>query len=965
MKKIFVFILIAFCYAVINAASQQPGERYLEIRGRAELDMQPLNGATVTLYEGNSVVKTAHTGSDGMFDFKLEINKYYVVEVGKKNYISKRLAFDTKLPDEEAGIWVREFAIGVVKNCEGVDYSELSEPVDIIRFNNKKRDFESDRTYLSKMRSKIDNILIENDNCVSDKYNKLLKEADRLFNQKSYDQAKEKYAAASELFPNEEYPGKKLDEIAQMQAKQENIENLYDRTIGEAEALMAQNKPEEALMKYKGAMTLKPQEPLPRQKVNEIEALIAKKQAEQQSQSAQEARYNNLITRANTEMNNKNYEAAKQLYQSALQLKPGDQSLGIKISQLDNLMAEQANRLSDQKAKDGAYNNAIAAADNLYQIKDYKGAAEAYNKALMIKPDELYPKQRISQIDNTLAANEAQKHRETEAGYQTALTAAEKSVAAKDYQTALGYYQQALQFKPDDQALKSKVAETERLISQENLKKQRQESIQVQYQAAIQKADQLLAAKNLAGAKSAYQEAQGIIPDEPYPAQQIREIERQIMAEQSKKQQQIQEEYQNAVATGNALIVQKQYQQARESFQKALGFKPDDVIAKNKILEIDNLIKQEEAKSAALQAKKNQYDGLIAKADNLYKSKNYTEAKIEYRKALQIMPDQSYPGQKIAEIDRIMAEQQKLAAEQQAKENAYRLTISKADDLFNGKQYDLSKAEYNNALSIKPGEIYPKNRITEIDNLVAREQQARTREENYTGTIAEADRLFGAKSYDEAKTAYTKALSIKPNEVYPRSQISKIDNLLAEAQKQRSQQLAIQKQYDSYIAQADKLFAAKNYPQAKDLYQKALDIKPEEEYPKSRIARIDEIYALVAEQKRKQSESSGTSVQKPATGKKIAPAELKFRNESEREQYFANLRKEYPEGVTAEVYKEQYKITTRYIIIRGNEVKELREIHYLTYGGRQHSMNGNPITQMYYESQIKPRSGEYFKKIEY
>jgi tetratricopeptide (TPR) repeat protein len=1157
MKKTSIVLSIACLCAVLSVFSQE-SERYLEIRGRAELDMQPLNGATATLYEGNTVAKTARTGSDGMFSFKLEMNKYYVVEVGKTNYISKRLAFDTSLPDEETGVWVREFAISVVKNCEGVDYSALKDPVDVIKFNTKSKDFDSDRAYLSRMRSKLENIMIANENCVSDKYNQMIKEADRLYDQKSYEEAKEKYAAASELFQNEEYPRNKLNEISQLQAKQENIDALYNKTIGEAEALMAQNKPEEALLKYKGAMTLKPQESLPRQKAGEIETLLAKNQAAQQTAAAQEAQYNNALARANTEMVNKNYEGAKQLYQSALQLKPGDQSVAAKIAQLDNLIAEQSKNLANQKATDEAYKTAIAQAeqqyaaknyegakefyqkaaaikpgdpypankmteidrisqeeklsaeraraaetekqyqaalvqaDNLFKNKDYQGAIEAYNRALSMKPNELYPKQRISQINNTVAAEEARKQRETDAGYQTALAAAEKSFAAKDYPAAKGYYQQALQFKPDDEALKSKIAEMERLTAEEAQKKQQQEETGKRYLAAVQKADQLFAAKNLDAAKSAYQEAQSIKPDEPYPLQRIQEIDRQrlaeqskkqqqimegyqnavnagnamlaqkqypsaresfqkaltfkpddvfaknrlveidnlirqeqeqqaaiqarrteyntviakadglfaskdyisakseyqralqvlpeeqypgqriqeidrlLMAEQSKKQQQIMEGYQNAVNAGNAMLAQKQYPSARESFQKALTFKPDDVFAKNRLVEIDNLIRQEQARVAAEQAKQKQYDEFIARADGLYNSKSYTDAKAEYLKALQVMPDQTYPGQKIAEIDRIVAEQQRLMAEQQAKDNAYTVSISRANDLFSKKQYELAKSEFNNALSIKPTEVYPKNRIAEIENLMLQQQQAQTRDENYKNAIAEADRLFGEKNYASAKSSYSRALGIKPNEAYPKTQISKIDNLVAETEKLKQQELARQQQYDSYISQADKLFAANNYPQSKELYQKALDLKPDEEYPRARIARIDELYALVAEQQKKQSNVSATSTQKPASSsKKIVPAELIFKNDNERDLYLASLRKEYPEGVTAEVYKEQYKVTTRYVIIRGNEVKEFREIHYLTYGGKQHSMNGKPITQMYFESQVKPREGEYYKKFEY
>ena len=1031
MKKTIVILIIAYLCSAFFASSQE-GERYVEIRGRAELDMKPLNGATVKLYEGNSVKKTARTGSDGMFNFKLEVNKYYIVEVGKSKYISKRLAFDTKLPDDVTGVWVREFAISVVKNCEGVDYSPLKDPVDVIKFNEKRKDFESDRAYLTRMRSKLENIMIANENCVSDKYNQLVKEADRLFKQKSFDEAKEKYAAASELFQDEEYPKNRLEEIRQQQAKQENIEDLYNRTIGEAEALMAQNKPEEALLKFKGAMTLKPQESLPRQKVSEIETLLAKNQAAQQETAAQEARYNNMITRANTEMTNHNYEGAKQLYQSALQLKPGDPSVTSKIAQLDNLIAEQVKNLASQRATDDAYKTAIAQAeqqyaeknydaarelfqkaatfkpgdpypankmaeinrivqaeklsaqrakaaeteqqyqtalvqgDNLFRNKDLQGALEAYNMALSFKPDELYPKQQISKINNTITAEEARKQREINAGYQTALAAAERSLATKDYQTAKSYYQQALQFKPEEEALRGKIAEMERLIAMDAQQKQQQEEINQRYLVEIQKADQLFTSKNLDAAKSAYQEAKSIKPGEQYPLQRIQEIDRQILAEQSRKQQQIAEGYQNAVNAGNSLLAQKQYRSARESFQKALTFKPDDVFAKNKVMEIDNLIRQEQARVAANQERQRQYDEIIARADGLYNSKSYTGAKTEYQKALQVMPNQTYPGQRIAEIDRVLAEQQRLMAEQQSKDNAYRLSVSKADDLFGQRQYELAKSEYNNALSIKPAEVYPKNRITEIDNLIVRQQQALTREENYKNTLAEADRLFSEKNYTAAKSSYNRALGIKPNEVYPKTQISKIDNLVAEAQKVRQQELARQQQYDSYISQADKLFDAKSYLQAKELYQKALGIKPDEQHPQARIARINEIYALIAEQQKRQSGLASSSAQKPAsTSKKIVPAELNFKNDSERDNYLTGLRNEYPEGVTAEVYKEKYKVTTRYVIIRGNEVKELREIHMLTYGGKQHSMNGKPITQMYFDSQVKPRGGEYFKKFEY
>jgi len=40
----------------------------------------------------------------------------------------------------------------------------------------------------------------------------------------------------------------------------------------------------------------------------------------------------------------------------------------------------------------------------------------------------------------------------------------------------------------------------------------------------------------------------------------------------------------------------------------------------------------------------------------------------------------------------------------------------------------LAKAGYNNALTIKPAEGYPKNRIAEIDKLIIQQQQALSKE---------------------------------------------------------------------------------------------------------------------------------------------------------------------------------------------------------------------------------------------
>jgi len=91
--------------------------------------------------------------------------------------------------------------------------------------------------------------------------------------------------------------------------------------------------------------------------------------------------------------------------------------------------------------------------------------------------------------------------------------------------------------------------------------------------------------------------------------------------------------------------------------------------------------------------------------------------------------------------------------------------------------------------------------------------------------------------------------------------------------------------------------------------------------------------------------------------------DLNFKNESERQLYLDELKNKYPSGITLEKYKEQFKETNRYIIIRDNAAQEFRHIRFTTYDGAQYSGNGKPITQQYFLSQTRVRQGETFKEI--
>lgn len=102
----------------------------------------------------------------------------------------------------------------------------------------------------------------------------------------------------------------------------------------------------------------------------------------------------------------------------------------------------------------------------------------------------------------------------------------------------------------------------------------------------------------------------------------------------------------------------------------------------------------------------------------------------------------------------------------------------------------------------------------------------------YNKEIKTADSLFTLKQFDEAKKYYVKALNIKKGEKYPTEQIAKIDIEVTNIK---------EKNYKSLITKADELFTNKQYKKAKELYLEASDIKPTDDYLKTRVNEINQL----------------------------------------------------------------------------------------------------------------------------
>ncbi|MFV0521021.1 MAG: hypothetical protein ACK5MI_01135 [Mangrovibacterium sp.] len=225
-------------------------------------------------------------------------------------------------------------------------------------------------------------------------------------------------------------------------------------------------------------------------------------------------------------------------------------------------------------------------------------------------------------------------------------------------------------------------------------------------------------------------------------------------------------------------------------------------------------------------SKDEQYKQLIDEANLAYNRSAYTEAIESYQKAHQLLPENSFPIDRIAEIEMIMF----MLAKQQAIDDKYKLIIAKADDSFKVKQYAEAIALYQEALIVKPNDDYANKQIEESSKFISK-QEIQTQ---YLELIAIGDSAFLNENFDDAKQAYKQATSLKHEEEYPYKKLAEINAL--ENEQMRLDNL--EKSYLSALNDGDLLFNNQSYEDAISLYKKALEYKADDVVVKRKITEV-------------------------------------------------------------------------------------------------------------------------------
>ena len=898
MRKIITYKLISFaivCCCMLQSHVLK-AQWLLDLAGtvKKEETKKRMAGATITIKRNGSLFKTITPEDNGRFEAELPSDAIYIVEFSKPGHITKRIEINTRnVPPDDAtyGLDFAGFEVSLFEEIDGLDVSILNQPIAKIAFDPEIGYMNYDAKYTKSIKKELERLKeelaerlkqLEAERKAKQKdYDAAISAGDKAFNVEKWAEAKPHYDKAAAIFPKETYPPEQLAEIKAQLDKNAAADKAYTEAIAKADKAFTDRDWENATSAYQSALTIKEDEQYPKDKLKEIETIVANEEKVNQE-------YNEAIASADGAFSDKDFDKAKENYTKAAGLKSYEQYPKDKLKEIDDILADLA-----QKEK--GYNDAIAEADNQFNGKEYGKAIENYNKALGFKPEEEYPRDKIVKAKELLAGLKQLKE-----DYDKFIADGDGALSSKDYDAAKSNYQEALDLFSNEQYPKDKLAEIESIVAAA-------EKLEADYNAAIVVGDKAFGKEQYEASITAFEKATALKPDEQYPKDKLEEIKALMEELAAKKaeeeaamlaQKEIDDKYNAFVQSGDNSFTSKDYANAVQNYESAIEVKSEEQYPKDKLEEIEEILaelerkKEEDAASALAQKELDaKYNEFITAADKAFNDKSYDDATENYTEATDVKPEEQYPKDKIKEIEDLLAalekkkEEDELAAESERKKREYyEALIAEADGELTSENYTEAKEKYNQALGVISGEQYPKDKIKEIEDILAKIEADKANanlaqkqlDDKYNKLIIEADNAFGSEDYEKAKIKYKAALNVKNEEDYPQDQINKINELLDEIARKETEIMLTnnalkqkQEQYEAFVKLADSDFAGKRYEKAISNYEQALGIMPDKVYPNEKIDEIRKILADIAEKEKNDKDAASAEKEKRASYEKL------------------------------------------------------------------------------------------------
>ena len=238
------------------------------------------------------------------------------------------------------------------------------------------------------------------------------------------------------------------------------------------------------------------------------------------------------------------------------------------------------------------------------------------------------------------------------------------------------------------------------------------------------------------------------------------------------------------------------------------------------------------------------YKTYIKQADMALEASDYKKALELYEKANQAKPEYNYPAFKINEIKKILetgSDPKAKTSTQTMSGNAmYKSLLAKADYEYNNQDFGTALLHYDKATKTRPEYSYAYDKMEEINNILKASPETKTK--IFESTIQNAESLYEQKNFQQAKSEYEKAALIDTSAQLPKEKLQQISSVYTDPEDMSNFKLAVANG-DKALASSDFDHAAMFYeaarqmhPKAKFVNEKITDTKQQQIAYKAKIA---------------------------------------------------------------------------------------------------------------------------------
>ena len=602
--------------------------------------------------------------------------------------------------------------------------------------------------------------------------------------------------------------------------------------------------------------------------------------------------FEDFVRKGDRAKSEKAWQNAIDFYESALSLFPDEQEV---IGKRDQAQAalDEANAAN---ASSAAFQELLDAGDSALSKDDLESARQAFTDAQNMRPDAREPQEGLARVGDRAAVLEASSESDVE--YQERIEDADKYFEREQYDRAIDLYAEASSLKPDELYPQNRIEEAEARVA--SLASQAADIVErtIEYEALIDEANQLFRDDDYESALIKYEAAGQLLPAERYWQQRAtasRERWEEQKADQANRAAREQAAIERAAASAalkekrreydaindeaDVLFRNDDYEAAVLKYEAALAVLPEERYPQQRITEARKRINEAAGLSDSEQAAAEVASDNTQDSDDGVEIEEVNDRESE-REAARAAADAERDLRQVAESE--------ARAEAQATEVEYDALIASADDAFDASNWSESRRSYNAALAVKPNDRYAQSRLSRIEKAESAEaaevQNSVSQSEDFEAmeaSLMREQQTLDALAQDEQQAAEAERQRRLEEEADAEANRSKRLREEAELKRKRAEQMAAQLN----SGEEDEVQAY--YSEA--LKSEALARKVQVENAKAAQAALEKRSARSAKERVEQERQKMADVEKESQ----ADREVALRYQSERRDAQAEQSAEY------------------------------------------------------------------------